>query len=183
VTEVPERWRFSFNDDEVSLRDLTWSQAVHLFREAGAGDLNGQSEGECVSLEFNATHAAVLYMGRDGVILRPYFPRRPAAAQDLGPFFCGFFCGSCGIRLGDQDEFLARFLLSRAEGFRLFAAVLGGTSLPSALPDPHPGQPVLPGLEEAVAELAAGRVLEWRPLPSGEARHDEQALAPERGGS
>jgi hypothetical protein len=163
VQEVPERWRFSFDDDEVSLRDLTWPQAVQLFRDSEAGDLSGRSDGECVSLEFNPTHAAVLCMGREGAILRPYFPRRPASAQDLGPFFCG----SCGIRLGDQEEYLARFLLSRADGFRLFAAVLVGLTLPGELPDPHPGQPVLPGFEEAAAELAAGRALEWRRLPPG----------------
>jgi hypothetical protein len=169
VQAVPERWRFSFSDDEVSLRDLSWDRAAELFREAEAGDLAGVSDGECVSLEFNATHAAVLYMGRDRVTLRPYIPRQSAAAQDLGPFFCR----SCGIRVGDQDEYLSRFLLSRADGFRLFAAVLAGSPLPTELPDPYPGQRVLPGCEEAVADWASGWTLEWRPLRSGEAKHTE----------
>jgi len=178
VQEVPERWRFSFDDEEVSLRDLTWRQAVQVFRDAESGDLAGQSDGECLSVEFNETHSAVLYMGRDGMILRPYFPRCPASAQDLGPFFCG----CCGIRLGDQEEYLARFLLSRDDGLRLFAAVLAGSALPAELPDPQPGQPVLPGFEEAAAELAAGRALEWRPLPSGEAKHGEPAASADGGG-
>ena len=164
---VPERWRFSFDDKMVSLRELSWPQAVQVFRDTLAGDLAGQSNGECVSLEFNARHAAVLYMGRDGVILRPYFPQRPSASQDLGPFFCR----CCGIQLGNKEEYLARFLLSRADGFRLFEAVLAGSSLPSELPDPHPHQPVLPGFEEVAAELAIGRTLEWRPIPSGAATH------------
>jgi hypothetical protein len=163
VQKVPERWRFSFDDDEVSRRDLTWPQAAQVFHDSESGALAGQSDGECVSLEFNATHAAVLYVGRDRVILRPYFPRSPAGAQDLGPFFCR----SCGLRLGDQDEYLARFLLGRADGFRLFAAALAGPPLPVELPDPHPGQQVLPGFEEVAAELAAGRALEWWPLPLG----------------
>jgi hypothetical protein len=173
VQAIPERWRFNFDDDEVSLRDLSWPQAVEVFRDAEAGELVGQSDGECVTLEFNAVHAAVLCMGRDRVILRPYFPRRPADIQDLEPFVCS----CCGIRLGDQDEYLARFLLSRADGFRLFAEVLASSSLPSELSDPHPGQPVLPGFEEAVAEMVAGRALQWCPLPEGKSKHAEAASA------
>jgi hypothetical protein len=176
VLNVPARWRFRFDDEEVSLRDLSWEQAVRVFRDAEAGDLAAEADGECASLEFDAAHAAVLYMGRDGGILRPYFPHRPAPAQELGPLFCS----GCGIRVGPQEEYLARFLLSREDGLRLFAAVLGGPPLPAGLPDPHPGQPVLPGLEEAAAELIAGRVLEWRPLPSADCEHAEQAAAADR---
>ena len=177
MQEVPERWRFSFDDEAVSLRDLSWPHAVRVFHDAKAGYLAGQSDGECVDLEFNAAHAAVLYLGRDRVILRPFFSRRPAAAQDLGPFFCR----GCGVRVGSQGEYLARFLLSRADGFRLFAAVLAGRPLPAELPDPHPGQPLLPGFEEVAAELASGRALEWRPLPAGEAKHAEPSAAADRG--
>lgn len=177
MQEVPERWRFSFDDDKASLRDLAWHQAVQVFWNADSGLLAGQADGECVSVEFNEAHAAVLYMGRDGAILRPYFPRCPANAQHLGPFFCG----CCGIRVGNQEEYLARFLLSRADGLRLFATVLIGPSLPAELPDSHPGQPVLPGCEEVVAELAVDRVLEWRPLPSGEAKHGERGAAAHSG--
>jgi hypothetical protein len=161
VVSVPERWRFSFDDEEVSLRNLSWSEAVRVFRDTEAGNLTGQADGECISLEFNATHAAVLYMGRDGVILRPYFPHRPPAAQDLGPFFCG----GCGIRVGDQADYLARFLVSRGDGLRLFTAALVGPTLPLEIPNPDQGQPALPGFEEMAAGLAAGRGLEWQPLP------------------
>jgi hypothetical protein len=158
---VPERWRFNFNNEQVSLRGLSWEQAVGVFRDADAGDLSGQADGECVSLEFNTSHAAVLYMRRDRVILRPYLLHRPAAAQDLGPFVCG----ECGIELGDKNEYLARFV-SREDGLRLFTAVLASPLLPSELPDPNAGQPVLPGFEEVVEELAARRSLEWRPVRS-----------------
>jgi hypothetical protein len=161
MSPVPERWRFCFSDDEVSLPHLSWHQAVRLFRDAESGELTGQSDGECVSLEFDATHAAVLYMGQDAVILRPYFPRESVVAQDVGQFFCG----SCGIRKGHQDEYLMRFLLNRVEGFALFRAVLAGSPLPTQLPDPEPSQPALPGFEE----LLADRVFEWRPLRSTEA--------------
>jgi hypothetical protein len=161
--EVSEPWRFSFHDEEVSLRDLSWPQAIQVYHDADAGHLAGQLDGRCISLEFRANHAAVFYMGPDGVVLRPYFPRRSAVAQDVEPFFCG----SCGVLLGDREEFLARFLMSRADGFRLFVAALASPVPPSELPDPCAGQPILPGLTEAVAELAAGRILEWRPLPAG----------------
>jgi hypothetical protein len=175
VHDVPERWRFRFDDEDVSLDALSWPQAVRVFHDAAVGELSGQADDECVSLEFDATHAAVLYMGRGGVILRPYFPNRPAATQDLGPFFCG----ACGIRLGPKNEYLARFV-GREDGFRLFRAVLIGPCLPSQLPDPHPGQPFLPGFE-AAAELAAERVLEWRPLPSRECKHSGPGAALDRG--
>jgi hypothetical protein len=161
---IPYQWRFRYEDEEISLRDLSWSDVARVLQDAEAGNVSGQADGVCVSLEFDRDHAAVLYMGRDGVILRPYFPHLPPAVQDLGPFFCD----GCGVRLGAHGEYLARFM-SRADGFRLFAAVLAGPSLPSRLPDPHAGQPALPGLEGVIETLAAGRVLEWRPLsPVGE---------------
>jgi hypothetical protein len=165
MQSVPERWQFRFDDDEVSLRDLSWPQAERVFFGATSGDLAGEADGECVSLEFNAIHAAVLYMGRDWVTLRPYFPHRPSAAQDLGPFFC-----EVGLRRGPQDEYL-RCFVGREDGFRLFKAVLIGPSLPSELPDPYPGQPFFPGFEEVAAELACGRRLEWRPLGSSKHKH------------
>ena len=160
MQEVPERWRFSFDDDAVSLHNLSWPQAARVFRDAPAGELAGQSDGECVALEFDPARAAVLFMGPDRVVLRPYFPRRPAAAQDLRPCFCG-----CGIRLGNHAEYLSRFLLSRADGFRLFAAVLAGPALPPELPEALPGQPMLPGFEAVAVERAAAPAIEWRPLP------------------
>lgn len=163
---IPDRWRFSLDTEDVSLRDLSWPEAIEAARATATGDLAAQSDGECVQLEFNASHAAVLYMGRDGVILRPYFPNRSAESQDLTPFFCG----SCGIRVGAQDEYLARFF-DREDGFRLFAEVLRGPSLPTELPKPEPRQPALSGFAEAAAKLAASRVLEWRPLPNEECQH------------
>jgi hypothetical protein len=173
---VPERWRFSFDNDAVSLYGLSWREAVQVFRDTEAGDLAAQSNGECISLEFNAAHAAVLYMGQDRIILRPYFVNEPAAAQDLGPFFCR----CCGIQLGHGDEYLARFLLSRTEGMRLFAAVLAGPSLPAELPQPQPSGPWLPGFEEAFAVRAVGRALEWRPLPSRENERAERGATADR---
>jgi hypothetical protein len=159
---ILNRWRFGLDTEEVSLHDLSWQEAVDLARATSAGDLTAQSDGEFAKLEFNATHAAVLYMGRDGVILRPYFPNRSAADQNLSRFFCG----GCGIRVGSQDEYLARFF-DREHGFRLFAAVVGSPSLPTEMPDISLGQLVLPGFADVVA---AASVLEWRPLPPGEGR-------------
>jgi len=152
--EIPDRWRFSLDNDEISRREMSWADALRIARQVDYGELAAQSDGECVQCEFNATHAAVLYMGRDEVILRPYLPERPAAAQDLTPFFCG----GCGIQLGPKDEYLACFF-DRETGFRLFEAVLRGTSLPAALPDLQVDQPMLLGFEPAP------RFIEWRPLP------------------
>jgi len=171
---IPDRWRFRFDSEAASLRDLPWAEAMRVFSDSASGDLTAETEGECVSLEFNDAHAAVLYMGRDGVVLRPYFLDRPAADQALEPFFCG----GCGIRVGDRDEYLARFV-SREDGFRLFVAVLADTALPTELPDPSPGQPMLPSFEPPVTKPKVGRSLEWRPLPSGEYNHAEQSQAGE----
>lgn len=169
---VPERWRFSLDNEEVSLRDLSWHAALEAARTTEAGDLAAQADGECVQCEFNTTHAAVLYMGRDQVILRPYLPDKPAAAQDLTPFFCG----GCGIQVGPKDEYLSRFF-DRETGFQLFKAVLQGPSLPASLPEVPPHQPVLPGFE-----AAAERPLEWRPLPHEDGGHAEPSVAPDCGG-
>jgi hypothetical protein len=168
---VPERWRFSLDNEEISLRDLSWADAVQAAREIEQGDLAAQSAGECVQCEFNATHAAVLYMGPDGVILRPYLLDLPAAAQDLTPFFCG----SCGIQVGPKAEYLARFF-DRAAGFRLFEAVLYGLPLPDAIPEAQPDRPMLPSIG-----TLPQRPVEWRPLPHEECRHGEPGTAPDRG--
>ena len=171
---IPDRWRFRFDSEAASLRDLPWAEAMRVFSDSASGDLTAETEGECVSLEFNDAHAAVLYMGRDGVVLRPYFLDRPAANQALEPFFCG----GCGIRVGDRDEYLARFV-SREDGFRLFVAVLADTALPTELPVPSPGHPMLPSFEPPATKPRVGRSLEWQPLPSGECNHAEQSQAGE----
>lgn len=163
---VPDRWRFSLDSEDVSLRDLSWPEARRMARANETGDLAAQSDGECVQLEFNATHAAVLYMGRDGIIRWPYRPNSPTDAQDITPYFCK----CCGIRIGSQDGYLARFF-ERADGFRLFEAVLRGPTLPAELPRRNADQPVIDRFEVAVDEWAITRVLEWRPLPSGAGRH------------
>jgi hypothetical protein len=80
-------------------------------------------------VEFNALHAAVMYMGPDKVILRPYLPGRSADSQDIAPYFCE----CCGVLLGPHDEYLSKFV-ARDRGFRLFAAVVQGPELPKTLP-------------------------------------------------
>lgn len=157
AASVSERRRFSFNDDEASFFDLSWPDAARVRRDAEAGDLAGKADGESMSPEFDRDHNALLVIGRDGVILRPRLPSRPAADQDMGPFF---WCG-CGIQVGDQAECLSRFV-SRAVGSRLFAAVLLG-----------PGLPWFKGPPLAV---------ERRPLPSGERIHAEPDAAPDPAG-
>ncbi len=84
---ISERWSFGLDNEKISLRDISWSDALPAARETEQGVLAAQSDGECVQCEFNATHAAVLYMGRDEVIYWPYLPDRSAAEQDLTPFF------------------------------------------------------------------------------------------------
>jgi hypothetical protein len=167
---VPERWRFSLDNREISLRLLTWAEAIQTAREVEQGDLAAQADGECVQCEFNATHAAVLYAGRDGVILRPYLPDRTAAAQDLAPFFCG----GCGVQLGSKDEYLTRFF-DRETGFRLFKEVLCGPPLPDSMPELRPDQPTLPGVE-----LSSHRAVEWRPLPHQAPGHTESGPSADR---
>ena len=149
---VPERWRFSLDNEKVSLQDMSWRDALEAARTTEAGNLAAQADGECVQCEFNPTHAAVLYMGRDERILRPYLPDKPAAAQDLTPFFCG----GCGIRVGPKDQYLARFF-DRETGFQLFNAVLCGPPLPGLLPEAQPDQTVLPGFERLGGYWSGGR--------------------------
>jgi hypothetical protein len=150
-----ERWRFNLNSDEISLSELSWADAMRVAREIEQGDIVAKSNGECIQCEFNSTHAVVLYMGRDGVILCPYLPDWPTVIQDFAPFFCD----GCGIRLGTNEGYLARFF-DREMGFRLFEAVLCGPPLPDSMPATRPDQPLFPGFESP-----ARRPLEWRPLP------------------
>jgi hypothetical protein len=158
---IPDRWRFSLDTEEESFRELTWTEAVRMVRTTQAGHLDAQASGECVIFEFNTTHAAMLYMGRDGMILQPYFPHRPESAQEFTPSICS----GCGVGIGSQDDYLSGYF-RREDGLRLLAAVLRGPTLPRELPDPHPDRPLLPGFEE----MSVGRELEWRALPSGSAQ-------------
>jgi hypothetical protein len=129
---------------------------MRVARETEQGDLFAKSNGECVSCEFNLTHAVVWYMDRGGVIFYPYLPDWPTVMQDFAPFFCD----GCGIRLGSNEAFLARFF-DRETGFRLFEAVLCGPPLPDSMPAMRPDQPLFPGFERSPP-----RPLEWRPLPA-----------------
>jgi hypothetical protein len=167
VNDIPAKWRLSFDNSEISGRDLSWADSLQLFSSSDSGELSAQAEGKCVSLEFNSQHAAVLYLGNDGVILRPYFSSRSYAEQDVSEFFCK----CCGVQLGDIDEYLSRFLLSRSQGMELFKTVLATSSLPRQLPDTETGQSQLPGFDEFVKERSSERELEWRPLPPGELSH------------
>lgn len=168
MRDVPGCWRFTFDDGNVTLRDLDWPGAERAFRDFARGDLYGEAGDEHVSIEFNADHAAVLYLRSGEATLRPYFPHRSAESQDLSPFFCD----CCGIRLGDADEYLSRFL-GRQDGFRLFEALLHGPGLPDRLPSPQEGLPMLPGFEEGDGEVGRSmeRLLEWRPLPNEDDGH------------
>lgn len=47
MASVRERWRFSSDDEGVSLRELSWPVAVRVYREAEAGGLAGQADGAC----------------------------------------------------------------------------------------------------------------------------------------
>ncbi|OJW07114.1 MAG: hypothetical protein BGO49_28095 [Planctomycetales bacterium 71-10] len=168
MREVPACWRFHFDGDTATLRDLDWPEVVRAFRDFARGDLSAEAGDEHVSFQFNAEHAAVLYMRSGAAVLRPYFPDRSAESQDLSPFFCD----CCGVQLGDPDEYLSRFL-DRQDGFRLFEALLHGPGLPDRLPIPHDGHPRLPGFDEGDAEdeRSIERSLEWRPMPKADDGH------------
>ena len=142
------RWRFNLESDEESFAGLSVHEAFECAAEIENGTLSALADGECVQCEFNATHASVLFMGRDRVILRPFFPARPAEAQDLAPFYCS----CCGILEGPMDEYLARFF-DRQDGLLLFRRVLMGPSLPRVWP------------ETDAAEIHTNTALEWIPLP------------------
>ena len=58
-------------------------------------------------------------------------------------------------------------VFTRADGFRLFVAVLNGPGVPKEFPEPFPKQPTLPGFEALAAELEAKAMMEWRPMPFG----------------
>jgi hypothetical protein len=156
---VPDQWRFSIDTPQGSHRDLAWREAISAAQELAVGSLCADRQGESMNLEFNATHAALLYARRLEPTLRPYFPNRAPELQDVRPFFCG----SCSVFLGSKDEYLSRFL-DRESGFRLFVAALHGPPLPTMLPETEGWQPLLPGFDGVAPELQ----LDWRPLISTE---------------
>jgi len=89
--------------------------------------------GERIELGFNATHASIIFADDEGV-LRPYFPGRDAASQDIDEFFCD----GCGLRVGNLDGSLAR-CMGRGEGFRLCGELLRSGALPATMPAEGPG--------------------------------------------
>jgi len=145
------QWRFRADNDDVDLRDLTLSEVLAVASQWEEGAVAAERGGECVQLEFNSSHAAVLYMGPDKTILRPFFPGRSAESQDISPYFCR----CCGIHLGPQDEYLSKFV-SRDRGVQLFVAVIESSELPTVLP----GVPI--GADSAVR---------WTPLPAPSGDH------------
>src|SRR4051794_33404150 len=106
---VSEQWRFSLQLPDASLKPPTLAHALRWSQDENSGTISAQgTQGDCADLEFNATHAAVWYMGSDKIIRRAYFPNRPAADQDIS----GFYCNCCGILLCSftDKEYLSRFM-------------------------------------------------------------------------
>jgi len=99
-------WRF-----DVDLRDRgfdaeDWEEVLSLCKEAVSGTVVANGErGERIELEFNATHASIIFAD-DERVLRPYFPGRDAASQAIDEFFCG----GCGLRVSNLDGFLERVM-------------------------------------------------------------------------
>jgi hypothetical protein len=137
-------WRFRVDGEDISRKDLTLPEALEVAAGCEKGTVAAQRTGHCVQLEFNNTHAAVLYMGADKVILRPYIPSRSHQSQDVTPFFCN----GCGILIGSLDEYLTRFF-NRDAGIRLFVSVVSNVELPAHFP----GTPAEPESE-----------IQWIPL-------------------
>jgi hypothetical protein len=153
------QWSYSLDLEDVSLNPSDAETALRLAREAVSGTLGATGKGgDCVEMQFDFAHALVLYMTADGSTLRPHFPHRKETGQGIEEFFCA----CCGVQLGDESEMLSR-CMSREEGFRLCREILHGR-LPDSLPQPHPGQPYLPGLEAFAIEEGRCRRLEWPPL-------------------
>jgi hypothetical protein len=115
------------------------------------GSLGGNGEsGDCVELQFDSSHALVLYMRADWTILRPHLPNRRRTGEGVEDFFCE----CCGVQLGDRVAMLSQ-CVSREEGFRLCREILNGR-LPDAIPV-RSDQPSIPGFEEGAAE----RLVNW----------------------
>jgi hypothetical protein len=161
---VSRQWYFTLDFEDApgdfdTLYFSTLAEALQQAQTAVVGSLAAKGEnGDWAALEFDATHAVVWYMGRDRLLRRPYFPHRPAADQVLGERDPrdDVLLGLCSY-----DERLPHHL-TRAEGVRLFAALLRGGTLPAEVPSLHPGQLLLPGMEDFDAGLAAWRAVEWR---------------------
>jgi hypothetical protein len=145
------KWRFRVDNETVGLRNLTLSEALDAASRCEEGTVAGERGGACVQLEFDSSHAAVLYMGPDKQILRPYFPNRPAESQDISPYFCK----CCGVQLGPKDEYLSKFF-SRDHGVELFVAIVKGPELPKLFPG-------MPAGEDAAVQ--------WIPLPTPSGDH------------
>ena len=148
------QWRFRVDNEDVGLCDLTLSEALDAASRCDEGTVAGERGSECVQLEFNCSHAAVLYMGPNKKILRPYFPNRTDESQDISPYFCK----CCGIQVGPQDEYLSKFF-SRDRGVQLLTAVIEAPELPKLFRG-------IPGGADSVEEfchsLSLGRIHQGR---------------------
>jgi hypothetical protein len=123
----------------------TWAEVLRLCDGADSGVVVANGEGgERIELEFNATHASIIFAD-DERVLRPYFPCRDAASQDIDEFFCD----GCGLRVGNLDGFLAH-CMDRGEGFRLCGELFQSGTLPETMPADRPGSAL---------------VVEWKDYP------------------
>lgn len=140
--KLSRRWQFSVDLLDAAYDTADWTEVVRVCQGAPEGVVVARGEdGEQVEFEFNATHASIL-LATDDALLRPYFPGRSDAEQDISEFFCG----ECNLRVGNMARFLARSM-GRAEAFRLCSILLNGGELPCELPE------------------AGGEPVEWRNYP------------------
>jgi hypothetical protein len=163
--------------DDQTIPVAGMAEALSAARRLDHGVLNASaSDGRSIQLRFDQTRSFVMYMGPDRAIQWPHFPARP----DVGPEIRAMFCPCCGILLGHWDELLP-LGMGRGEGFRLCAAILASSELPSAVPELISDQPLLPGMESVAEWEAKGRVVEWRVLgPIGEGGPAEPEAPPDR---
>jgi hypothetical protein len=151
TVSTSSRWTFTLELEDASLKPSTESQALRLARQAQGGTLGATGDlGDCLDMQFDSTHALVLFMAASGPILRPHFPNR----KETGARVEEFFCACCGVQLGKKTEML-RCCLSREEGFRVCRAIFHG-QLPDAIPEENPKQPRFPGVPQAT-----GCEIEW----------------------
>src|SRR5262249_30676577 len=78
-----------------TLRPANPDDAVRQAEATEQGTLGATGEaGDCVELQFNRDHAAVLYMRPDLTILRPRFSNRAVTGDRIEEFFCE----CCGVQ-------------------------------------------------------------------------------------
>jgi hypothetical protein len=116
------KWNIDLEDEETSFGPSASEDALASARQMPRGTLNATGDGgDCLQMQFNESHAMVLYMTHEGVLLRPHFPNRSLTGAGIEEYYCE----CCGVQLGDIDQ-LAAQCMNREEGISLCDRILHG---------------------------------------------------------